>query len=80
MFSHRLSSHVPIVKRMDDVMAAKGRLTSSNEWLFKLQEQSFGSLLRFLAASLTGSDSDRARFCFVTTTQVEKAYRAVSQV
>lgn len=80
MFCHRLSSHVPIVKRLEGVMATKGRLGSSSEWLFKLQEQSFGSLLRFLEASLTSSDSDRARFCFVTTMQVEKAYRGVTQV
>jgi hypothetical protein len=79
MFCHRLSSHVPIVNRMDDAMAANGRLTPAHDWLFELQEQSFGSLLSFLDASLVGAETpDRARFCLVACVRVQEAYRDVT--
>lgn len=79
LFCHRLASHVPILNRMDDAMAANERLTPSHDWLFKLQEKSFGSLLSFIDASLVGAESpERVRFCLAAWVRVQEAYRNVT--
>lgn len=76
MFCHRLASHVPIVKQVEDAMAAHGCVPNSQQYLFKLEQESLASLLRYLDAS--SKHPDRARFCIVTSLRVEAAYRTVT--
>ncbi|GAA5990917.1 hypothetical protein JCM10908_000081 [Rhodotorula pacifica] len=73
-FCHRLGSHLPIIKQIEDAIAKQGRLTRAQDKLFELKQQSFGSLLRFLECS---KDPDRAAFCLVTISQVQTAYKVV---
>ncbi|GAA5881266.1 hypothetical protein JCM3774_002870 [Rhodotorula dairenensis] len=73
-FCHRLSSNVPIVQIIEDVLVANGRFTTSNDWLFMHQQQSLGSLLRFLHGP---KDAEAARFGLVAIQRVQKAYEAV---
>lgn len=73
-FCHRIASGLPINQQIENVLVARGRFTSSDDWLFVLQQQSLGSLLRFLNGP---KDAEAARFGLGAIRQVQKTYDAV---